>query len=320
MIPAVPLGVATQTKGGNLVNWHTVLLLFVITALATSVAADDSAMAKYRNYTPKQVSDMPAKQRQTVMPMAYIFAAQRGLAVDSELLFGMQLNQLMYNGVHDYKSAVRAFQADLGDQPTGVLTVYQIHQLEYRADLQKLPPVSFPDSYNSWKDAGLGMVDGTLTMLDDRIAWPINHHKIICLKSEKSCEVHQVMLVLPDEKSWAQQYQVMIANSETYTVTRWENDIIDAEYPSKPDSCRTTSLSLNFKTKEFFFITKNAGGKCEILGKSIEKLAKPRISQVVEGKKIFNEEFGKIKKAAYSFLASDFRKKVDKIAAVSSKK
>jgi hypothetical protein len=125
--------------------------------------------------------------------------------------------------------------------------------------------------------------------------------------------------VLPDQNSWAQRYQVMI-NTESYAVTRWSNDTIDAEYPSKPDSCRTTSLSLNFKTKEFFFITKNAGGKCEILGKPIDKLTKPRIAQVVDGEKIFNEEFGKIENVAYKFLASEFRKKVDKFVPQSNKK
>lgn len=292
-------------------NLHTVLLLFVVTALATSVKADDTSMTKYRNYTPKQVSDMPDKQRQSVMPMAYIFAAQRGLAIDSELLFGMQLNQLMYPGIHDYKSAVRAFQADLGDSPTGILTVSQIHQLEYRADLQKLSRIFFPDSFSSWKSSDSASVEGTVTILDDRIAWPINHHKIKCFKSENSCEVQQVMLNLPNEKSWAQQYQVMIDNTEYYNITRWTDDTIDAEYPSKPDSCRTVSLSLNFKAKEFFFITKNAGGNCEFLGTQIEKLAKPRISQVVKGEVIFNEEFERIRKAAYDALSGDFRKKVD---------
>lgn len=298
---------------------HTVLLLLVMTTLAASVRADEAAMTKYRNYTPKQVSDMPEKQR-SVMPMAYIFAAQRGLAVDSELLFGMQLNQLMYPGIHEYKSAVKAFQADLGDPPTGALTVYQIHQLEYRSDMQKLAYVSFPDRFRSFKTADYGTVEGAVTILDDRIAWPINHHKINCFKSENTCEVQQAMLVLPDEKSWAQQYQVMIDSTEYYNVTRWAIDTIDAEYPSKPDSCRTVSLSLNFKTKEFFFITKNAGGKCEILGQAIDKLSKPRISQVVEGKKIFDKEFERIKKTAYSFLASDFRKKVDEAVAQASKK
>lgn len=306
---------------GGTVKFHTVLLLFIVMALATSVRADDTAMTKYRNYTPKQVSDMPEKQRQSEMPMAYIFAAQQGLAVDSELLFGMQLNQLMYPGIHDYKSAVSAFQADLGDPQTGVLTVYQIHQLEYRSDLQKLAHVAFPDGFYSSKTADYGTVEGTVIILDDKIAWPINHHKIKCFKSENTCEVQQVMLVLPNEKSWAQQYQVMIDRTEYYNVTRWSNDTIDAEYPSKPDSCRAVSLSLNFKTKEFFFITKNAtSGKCEFLGQPVEKLAKPRISQIVEGKKIFDKEFEKIKKTAYGFLASDFRKKVDKAVAQAGKK
>ncbi len=297
-----------------------VLLLLVSTTLTRSVCADETAMTKYRNYTPKQVFDMPEKQRQSVMPMAYIFAAQRGLAVDSELLFGMQLNKLMYSGIHDYKSAVSAFQADIGDPQTGVLTVYQIHQLEYRSDLQNLAYVAFPDGLYSSKRADYGIVEGTVTILDDKIAWPINHHKIKCFKSENTCEVQQVILVLPDEKSWAQQYQVMIDSTEYYNVTRWTNDTIDAEYPIKKDSCRTVSLSLNFKTKEFFFITKNAGGKCEFLGKSIEQLAKPRISQVVEGKKIFDIEFEKIKKVAYESLASEFRQKVGKVMAQSNKK
>lgn len=299
---------------------HTIVLLLTMTVLATSAKADNTAMIKYRNYTPKQVFDMPEKQRTSVMPMAYIFAAQRGLAVDSELLFGMQLNQLMYPGIHDYKSAVIAFQADLKDPQTGVLTVYQIHQLEERSDFQKLAHVAFPSGFYSSKTADYGAVDGTVTLLDERIAWPINHHKIKCFKSENTCEVQQVMLVLPEEKSWAKQYQVMIDNTEYYTITRWANDTIDAEYPSKPDSCRTVSLSLNFKTKEFFFITKNAGGKCEFLGKSIERLAKPRIAQVVEGQKIFDKEFEKIKKVAYESLASDFRQKVAKVTAQSSKK
>lgn len=301
-------------------NLHTLILFFIVVISAASVRADDSAMTKYRNYTPKQVSDMSEKQRQSVMPMTYIFASRRGLSVDSELLFGMQLNQLMYPGIHDYASAIRAFQADLGDQPTGVLTVYQIQQLEYRSDLQKLSKISFPGRFFSSKTADYGMIEGTVTILDDRIAWPINHNKVTCLKSEMSCEVQEVNLVLPDQNSWAQQYQVMINNTESYAVTRWSNDTIDAEYPSKPDSCRTTSLSLNFKTKEFFFITKNAGGKCEILGKPIDKLTKPRIAQVVDGEKIFNEEFGKIESVAYKFLASEFRKKVDKFVPQSNKK
>jgi hypothetical protein len=78
-------------------------------------------------------------------------------------------------------------------------------------------------------------------------------------------------------------------------------------------------LNLNFKTKEFYFITKNAGGNCEVLGTTFEKLAKPRISQIIKGEKIINVEFEKIRKTAFEFLASDFRRKVEKSIAKDTK-
>lgn len=301
-------------------RWKQFFIFLIGLATAGFANADDIAVKKFRNFTPQQIHALPDKVKKTELPMMYSFAAQTGLASDAALLFSMQLNKLMYAAVGDYPAAVRAFQADLGDPPNGVLTVHQIFQLEYRADLQKLSPVAFPNDFSSWISSDGAAVKGTLTMLDDKVAWPINHHNIVCFKMQKQCEVTQVMLVLPDDKSWAQRYQVMVDSTEYYNITRWTSDAIDAEYPSKPDSCRTTSLNLNFKTKEFFFITKNAGGKCEILGKSIEKLAKPRISQIVDGKKIIDGEFGRIEKAAYEALASDFRKKVDSFNAQSSKK
>lgn len=289
------------------------LFLLIITTMLMTPAvtiADEDGMIRYRNFSPAQVRDMSDKQRSSTMPMTYIFAAQRGLSVDSELLFGMQLNKLMYSGIQDYRSAIKAFQADLGDPQTGELTVYQIHQLEYRSQMQGLSRVMFPDEFKSFKGDDYGFVEGTLTILDERIAWPINNYQISCFRSQNMCEVQQVMLDLPSKDSWVQQYQVMIDSTEYYNVNKWTKDTIDADFPSKPDSCRTTSLSLNFKTKEFFLITKNAGGKCEILGQPMPKLTKPRISQVVDGKKIFEEEFAKIQRLAYDLLASDFRKKV----------
>jgi len=79
----------------------------------------------------------------------------------------------------------------------------------------------------------------------------------------------------------------------------------------RDNACRTTSLSFNFKIKEFFFFTKNATSSCEVLGSKMENLRKPRVSQIVDGSKIFDEEFSKIERLAYEFLASDFRKKVE---------
>ena len=49
------------------------------------------------------------------------------------------------------------------------------------------------------------------------------------------------------------------------------------------------------------------------MGASIPKLKKPRISQIVDGKKIIQKEFNAIAKAAFNVLSSDFRTKIEKL-------
>ena len=107
----------------------------------------------------------------------------------------------------------------------------------------------------------------------------------------------------------------MEAGPDFYDIIRWtENEIEAVPSGSTPAACRTTSLSLNFKTKEFYQITRNAGGDCEALGVTVEPLDKPRISQLIDGEQIINEEFAKVQQAAFEVLASDFRKQVKLIS------
>jgi hypothetical protein len=276
--------------------------------------ADDKGVQKYRNYTPQQIRSLPEKQISSEVPIMYTFAAQRGLSSGSELLFGMELNRLMYPGLHDYKAAVKAFQADLGDEPTGVLTVWQIHNLQRRSELQQLSRVSFPDRFSSFKTNDYASVQGTMTLIDEKIAWPINHVRLGCYRKENYCRMDQINVVLPNDSSWGQNFLVMENDPEYFDISQWSQDNIDSKPKETVSGCRTTSVNLNFKTKEFFFITRNAGGECEVLGVTFDKLPKPRIGQIVDGSKIIDEEFAKIEKAAYEVLASDFRKKVDKLS------
>ena len=77
----------------------TIFVVLFVGALA--VGQEESPIEKYRNYTPKQIADMPQELRSSELPMIYIFAAQNGLSYRSETLFAMHLNMLMYPGVHD---------------------------------------------------------------------------------------------------------------------------------------------------------------------------------------------------------------------------
>lgn len=122
----------------------------------------------------------------------------------------------------------------------------------------------------------------------------------------------QISLALPGEDSWAQMYQVLEDSKETYVVSRWTTDSIESHPLGTGTGCRNTSLSFNFKTREFYFITRNAGGDCKLpLGGEIDKLKRPRVSQIVDGEKIFDEKFSEIEKKAYDALSSRFRKRVE---------
>lgn len=288
------------------------LLIFFITLPAY---ADDAAVRKYRDYTPKQLSSLSKEKLKSEVPIMYTMAAQRGLSVGSDLLFGMELNQLMYPGLHDFSSAVKAFQADLGDKTTGDLTVWQIHQLEQRASMQKLSQVGFPDQFSSFITDGYAVVQGTMIIVDDNIAWPINHVRVSCSKVENSCELDQLHFILPGENSWTQAYQVMESSTESYEIARWGQDSIESHPFGTSKDCRNTSLNFNFKTKEFYFITRNAGGDCKLmLGGELEKLAKPRVAQIVDGEKIIEEKFSAVQKTAYNVLSSAFRKRVEALS------
>jgi hypothetical protein len=290
------------------------LALLLLTAV-THVLADEKAVQKYRNYTPEQLKSLPEKVLHSEVPMMYTFAARRGLSAGAELLFAMELNRLMYAGLHDYKAAVRAFQADLGDKPTGVLTVWQIHELEKRSEMQKLSQILFPDRFSGFKTDDYASIQGTMMIIDEKIAWPINHVRVKCYKTENQCQLDLTKVAVPNDKSWSQSLHVMVDETEHYTISRWGQDSIDAEPRETIGGCRTTSMNFNFKTKEFFYITRNAGGNCEVLGATLERLAKPRIAQIVDGSKIIRDEFAKIERAAYDVLASEFKKRVDKINA-----
>src|SRR5262245_16077681 len=97
------------------------------------------------------------------------------------------LNLLMYNGMGGYDAAIRAFQTDLGDEPTGKFTVWQIFQLSKRSELQGASPPSIPGFFSDIKVEGYATLQGTLQILDDKAAFPVNKVKIRCVQSEGYC-------------------------------------------------------------------------------------------------------------------------------------
>lgn len=283
--------------------------------------ADDAAVQRYKDYLPEQILRMPESERKGTLPIMFIGAANLANAPGGKLIMQSHLNSLMYNGIADFDGAKKAFQKDLGERPTGKLTVWQIHSLGYRASRTRLTTVSFfPLEHGGTITGDYASVKGTLKIIDERIAYPINHVAVECFRAQGYCKYIQVVLNIPDENSWSQTYSISTISDEIYKITRWEKNQIDA-VPNENNGCRTNQLSFNFETKEFFEIARNnTSGDCEMaLGITFPRLDKPRLSEIVDGEEIVNMEFKRLNEEAYGYYASDFRARVDVLNAASDK-
>jgi hypothetical protein len=277
------------------------------------VAADEAAMKKYRNYLPEQIAALPQKVRQSEVPMAYLLVVNGANSELGQRLFAGMLNVLMYKGMGDYDAAVRAFQKDLGDEPTGKLTVWQIWQLQQRSEMQGLKPPFIPGFFTDIKVEGYARVQGTLQLLEEKAAFPVNKVKLECAKHEGSCTLDEIDVEFPKETDWAAGFAIYWTGEVQYKITNWTDDVIEATYePSglleKP--CRDTKLQLNFKAKEYYMITTNAGGECEFMGQKLGKLDKPRISRIVAGQKLIDAENEAFRQRQFDLLASEYRDQV----------
>ncbi|MEO1200656.1 MAG: hypothetical protein AAFX39_15755 [Pseudomonadota bacterium] len=289
-------------------------LIVVFSILFAGVGrADEDAVAKYRDYLPEQLLALSEDERRSSVPMMFSGAANLAASPAGDLVMQANLNSLMYDGFADYNGAKRAFQADLGEEPTGTLTVWQIHSLGYRASRVNMTRVGFfPFDFGGTMTENWAFVNGTVEIIDEKIAYPINHVDIECSRNEGTCQYRQIALTLPDENSWVQSYHVGEIADDIYRITRWEGQLIDA-VPLNSSACRTNQLSLNFETQEFFEVARNnTAGDCEtMLGVTLPRLEKPRVSRIVDGREIISAEFKAISEETFTFFSSSFRSRVE---------
>jgi len=99
--------------------------IFLLLWLGASHAAED-AFAQYKNLLPEQILELTDDERSKSVPIMFNGAANLATSPTGKLIIRAQLNTLMYRGLADYEGATKAFQADLGEEPTGVLTVWHI--------------------------------------------------------------------------------------------------------------------------------------------------------------------------------------------------
>ena len=152
-----------------------------------------------------------------------------------------------------------------------------------------------------------------MKIIDDNIAFPINYQKLSCFKPDGYCELEELSFTLPRESDMSYDVNVVWFDRLFYRITNWTKDAVTAVYEGGPSACRTTTLDLNFSTKEFFMITKNLQKDCDLLGEKMERLKKPRIAQIVDGEEIIRAEYVKLRELKKGFLSKDFVARLDAV-------
>ncbi len=270
----------------------------------------EEAVGVFKDYLPLQILEMSEQELSQSVPVDLVAAAHLANSEVGDFMLQFYLNTLMYSGLADYLSAKKAFQADQGEETTGELTVGQIHTLVACASRVNLTKVSFLFPSGGTMVGDWAEVKGTLEIIDEQNAYPLNHVDIECRRDRGTCEYRQIVLMLPDEGSWSEGYSIAETVDATYRITRWEKAQIDA-VPLDDSACRTNQLSFNFETNEFFEIARNnTPADCELLGITLPRLEKPRVSRIVDGFDIFYEEFKRIRGEASGCFSSTARKRL----------
>ena len=277
---------------------------------------DSAAIRKYKDFTPAEIFALPNGIHTEDLPRRFQDAAALAvLPVVGKFRLTRDLLTLMYPAVADFKSAVKMFQMDIGEEDTGDLTVWQIYHLTRRAAIVRVPDV-MPYNANGFFHrisddfGGYAKVEGAFQMHYDTPAYPVNSVEIECNRSEGYCEVTTTHIEFPKYHGSLlhQDPQILVHKpyKETFRIASWRDGIIETVPDAKLSRCRMTSLSLNFNTEEFFYFTRNGTG-CE----QLDRLETPRISQVVDGIEMQIDALRKFSRRNF-FLNQDMKKRLER--------
>lgn len=294
-------------------NFLTSILISLVIFYSSQLVADESSIEKYRNYSPQQIAEIPEKKRSD-LPGAYIVAAETGLSKGSELFFAMQLNSLMYTGFNDYNNAVKEFQKDLGEKPTGVFTVGQIRDLDYRFSFKKINRINFPSRLSIYKEDPFAVVNGVIVHEEDRIDSDVDYVQLKCNKSVKLCELSYLVLNFPNYEARLG-FMVIIGATVEFEITEWNESIIYAKRKDTCSICAVDELYLDFKSEEFYRTTGKTTFRRKVDPVIDKKINGREIFKIVDGTEILDKKFSYIEEKSSSFLSSSFREKVKALGA-----
>jgi hypothetical protein len=307
-----------------------VLLLAAAVSVSASVSGqevdlpnvDEMSMEELNELPQDIIGQLPARQmfRRVRQEAEHTGENELSMLTDAmvDLIIVYPLRELMYvNPIGRLEEqalveAMRAFQSDLGHDPSGELTAAEFETLTRMAQRQRDTPVIALERMYVDVTEDYALATGTWIIEGDQIAYPINTSRISCARNENSCEVVQAEVDVPSLDENIDNYWLQLS-TDSFQVISWsESEVIARGTAGLIGTvCRTTLLTIDGDSEEVYEITRNIGGEeCEYDEDdflSLPPLEAPRIARLVDGYELTREFWERRKEETNNYFNSALR-------------
>ena len=203
--------------------------------------------------------------------------------------------------------AISAFQSDLGEEPTGTLTVGQLQVLSERADAHMPETVHPSGGVFVSGFGGYAVAEGTWSFDDNLI--PIQTSKIECYREWRVClealaQINYEPFSIFEFSTLPPQLEVLL---QRWQITSWTTTEITAKLDDA--ACVTYNLTIDLRTESAHQVRRGKGGKaCEGIAET------PQIINLVDGFDAGNKYASERQEKASKYLSSKYVKALMAIA------
>ena len=254
--------------------------------------------------TKEELNKMP-KDKVNQLPVIEVMSIE-GMSLKKQFLFLILENafiDLRYlfkkpsgSPSKELTKAIMDFQTDIGNKPTGILTVSEFTELKDRHDATNTIPIYISSQHVA--DIG-NTVEAVGTWDSEENAFPLQLTKLRCFEQSMDCVLATAVLSVPTNGSNNQ--GSLRLELDFITVTRWDELEIHAEI--KNSKCVSYTLIIVRKSKEVFQIRRGKGLEgCEGIATS------PVIIRLKSGFSIAYEFWKKQNKKQKKYLSSNYQK------------
>ena len=229
-----------------------------------------------------------------------------------DLILQPLLGELQYQNTG---AGIRQFQEDIGETPTGDITLGQVEELERRATRHRDRAIyadGLGDRLVIIRVEGHLEVRGTWILEGEKIALPINTARIRCSRQKGECESIQAEVLIPSLSEKGEHYLLNLGIS-TYEIVSWNAVEVIAR---DERHCRTALLTINSNSTEVFEVTRNNETKNCLEGTldlMLPRLDKPKIARLVPGYDATSEWWKMRNSETDKYTSSRFQKRKEDI-------